>query len=120
MTKAYVRAEPSEPAPQPALLGGHPQTPGVSSSQLATEIVALDQAKHAVKAGDATRALHLLDSYDVSFPHGALAPESSALRIEALVRAGHHTEAMAALTTFRTTHPQSPLLTVLSGLVDGS
>jgi TolA-binding protein len=88
-----------------------------ASSQLATEIATLDQAKHAVKSGDATRALHILDSYEATFSHGALAPEASALRIEALARAGRHSEAQTELGAFRARHPESPLLGVLSGIV---
>jgi hypothetical protein len=94
--------------------------PVPSSSQLAGEIATLDQAKHAVKAGDAQRALKILDSYDTTFATGALAPEAAALRIEALARAGRRAEAQAALGSFRSSHPESPLIGVLSGIVDGS
>jgi hypothetical protein len=102
--------EPARPEPVAS-----PSVP--SSSQLASEIATLDQAKHAVKSGDSVRALHILDSYDATFSHGALAPEASALRIEALVRAGRRVEAQNALGAFRSSHPESPLLGVLAGIV---
>jgi outer membrane protein assembly factor BamD (BamD/ComL family) len=52
--------------------------------------------------------LSTLDEYARGFPHGALAPEASVLRIEALVAAGDRTAAMRAAQSFLQANPTSP------------
>jgi hypothetical protein len=64
------------------------RTPSPASSALADEIAALDGAREALASGDAPRALRALDAHDRAFPRGALSPEATVLRIEALARRG--------------------------------
>lgn len=63
----------------------------------------------ALRAKDARAALDLLDRYDRDFPRGALAPEATVARIEALVAAGDLATARALAETFLAAHADSPL-----------
>jgi hypothetical protein len=78
-----------EPAPPPV--------PGVSA--LAKESRLLARALAELRQdGDADQALALLDEHRHEFgAHAALAPEANATRIEALLRLGRHTQALALL-----------------------
>jgi hypothetical protein len=80
------------------------------TARLSDEIAAIDEAKRALSTGDPAAALGVLDRYDRAFPHGTLAPESAALRIQVLARAGRKPEARSLLAAFRANHPDSPLL----------
>jgi outer membrane protein assembly factor BamD (BamD/ComL family) len=68
----------------------------------------LDQARSAMATGDPARALSTLDEYARGFPHGALAPEASVLRVEALVAAGDRPAAMRAAQSLLKANPTSP------------
>jgi len=61
---------------------------------LAGEVATLDKAQAAASAGDPTRTLRLLDSYQRQYPHGNLGPEAQLLRIEALVQNGQSAVAL--------------------------
>lgn len=61
---------------------------------LADEVATLDKAQAAASAGDPTRTLRLLDSYQRQYPHGNLGPEAQLLRIEALVQNGQSAVAL--------------------------
>jgi outer membrane protein assembly factor BamD (BamD/ComL family) len=81
------------------------------------EIAVIDDAKRALAGGDAAEALRQLDAYRVAFPSGTLAAEATALRIEAMARAGRRQEARALLDELRRSHPDSPLLDSLGQIV---
>jgi hypothetical protein len=84
-------------------------TPAGTSADLRRQIDLIDQARGALQSGAALRALRLLQHYDAAFPHGSLAPESVALRVQALVRSGRLAEARALARRFVAANPGSPL-----------
>ncbi|HEY3257130.1 MAG TPA: hypothetical protein VGJ91_24400 [Polyangiaceae bacterium] len=64
-------------------------------SSLALEMRLLDAARRALLSGDPRSALSTLGSYERAFPNGALGPESSVLKVRALVAAGDRPSAQA-------------------------
>jgi hypothetical protein len=74
---------------------------------LADEIAALEGARTALVGADPSRALALLDAYDRR--PGALAHEATALRVEAFVMRGDHSNATKVARSFVAQHPKSPL-----------
>jgi outer membrane protein assembly factor BamD (BamD/ComL family) len=75
---------------------------------LAPELALLDRAQGLLASGRATAALGVLEEYDRTFPHGALAQEAEVLRIDALARAGQRSSAESRGRTFLSRHPESP------------
>jgi outer membrane protein assembly factor BamD (BamD/ComL family) len=61
-----------------------------------------------LSGGRLKEALSALDGYDASFPHGVLAQEAEAMRIDALVRSGQSSAANARASRFLALHPDSP------------
>jgi hypothetical protein len=84
-------------------------TPSASGSPVAAETRLVSGAVEALRAGDAARALALLDEHARAFPHGILAEERSAERVSALCKLGRLDEAAAEANRFLTTSPDSPL-----------
>ena len=82
--------------------------PPQAGSTLDDEVYAIDQARRAVIAGNAAAALGLVDGYDARFPGGALAQESTEVRIEALYRLGRRPQADKLGARFLAAHPTSP------------
>ena len=89
----------------------------MATSRLSVEIAVIDAAKRALAGGDAAEALRQLDAYRAAFPAGTLAAEATALRIDAMARAGRRQEARALLDELRLNHPDSPLLESLGPIV---
>jgi len=81
----------------------------VDDDALRAEVALLDQARVALRAGQAGRALRLLDQRRQRFTRGRLAPEAAALRIEALVQQGSYARAEAMSRQFETAYPSHPL-----------
>ena len=80
----------------------------VAPATLATEIGLLEQAREALRQGDAARAASLLDGYDAA--HGtALTAEATLLRIEVLSAQGRSEQARALAQRFVAENPNSPL-----------
>lgn len=79
-------------------------------STLTQEIAILDDAKRALDASQADAALGILDRHSREFPRGALVPEATALRIEALYRRGDRAAAATLFRRFEETNPTSPVL----------
>jgi len=77
-------------------------------SSLEGEVTALDRARSALAAGDAGRALELLGRYEQAFPKGALRPEATYLKIQALSKSGQHEAARELAARFLGKHPSSP------------
>jgi outer membrane protein assembly factor BamD (BamD/ComL family) len=75
---------------------------------LGEQVVAIDRARAALAAGDAPRAVRLVDDYEANFPTGTLAQEATALRIEALVTEGQFAHATEVADRFLASHPASP------------
>ncbi len=81
------------------------------------EVAALDLARTVLAGGDTTRTLDLLDQYERAFPKGALRPEATYLRIQALSKSGQPGAARALATRFLAHHPKSPHAAQLQALL---
>ncbi|MGC4095052.1 MAG: hypothetical protein QM756_45465 [Polyangiaceae bacterium] len=93
-------AAPSEPAPA----AERARTP--SEEALAKELGLLRQARGLLGAGDARGALRQLDQYVAERKSGALEPEATVLRIEALQRLGDRAGAAGLARGFLRAHPE--------------
>jgi hypothetical protein len=78
-------------------------------ASLEVEAQLLREADHALKAGDASTSLRLLEEHARRFPNGALEPERSAERVLALCRAGRLADARREARAFLAGHPAGPL-----------
>ena len=76
---------------------------------LAAEVRLVNGARAAIDGRDPARALDLLADHQRRFAAGALEPEASALRVDALCAAGRTPEAEAEALRFHSRHPGSPL-----------
>ena len=94
---------PARPLPKP-----RSSSPAPAASQLADEVVVLEQARRAIAEGRADDALKELKGYEESFDGGTLGPEAELLQIEALVAHGAYAQAIAAGQRFVATHANSP------------
>jgi hypothetical protein len=111
-----VVTEPARPAPAPrhanvathAAAPVHADAPVVTTNRLAEETALLSSANAALRAGDSTRALGLLDDYDRRYPAGVLREEVLATRIIARCELGA-AGAVAGAEAFLARHPTSPL-----------
>ena len=79
-------------------------------STLTQEVAVLDEAKRALDDSRAEASLAILDRHAREFPRGSLAPEATALRIEALYRRGDRAGAARLFRRFEESNPKSPLL----------
>jgi len=107
-----LAASPSPSARVDAL----PSAPAPTTDALAEETRLLRDANAATRAGDAARALALLDEHAQRHPGGVLSEERDAERVLALCAAGQVAEAKRAATSFLHARPRSPL----AGRVRGS
>ena len=94
--------------------------PPPATNDLRGEIDLIDAARGALRTGTAARALELLGRYAARFPDGSLAPEGTALRVEALMRLGRTAEARAIARRFVAANPTSPLVELMQGLARGA
>jgi len=113
-----AEAAPSRPAPgtrravrdqlRPRAAAG-PATPAPSpATRLREETTLIRDARQALRAGDAARALRVLDECRRLFPAGVLQQERERLAIEALSKDGRAAEASARATAFLRKYPDSP------------
>jgi len=79
-------ASPSHAAPVSEATNDTPAAP--SADTLAGETSLLRDADQALRAGNAARALSLLDEHAARYPHGVLAPERNAERVIARCKLG--------------------------------
>jgi hypothetical protein len=100
-----LRSVPADATPKPRT---SPPAARGSASTLDDQIAAMDQLRKAITAGDAPRALALVDDYERRYPHGAFVEEAEVHRIEALVRIGDRAAATRAADRFLAAHPSSP------------
>jgi hypothetical protein len=114
-TLATSSASASAPLAAPALM---PTSRSVRSGALHDEIALIDGARIALAAGSPARALGLLQRHDARYPHGALAPEALAVRIEALDKSGQRARARVLALAFLADHPDSPLAERIARLRD--
>jgi TolA-binding protein len=78
------------------------------TADLREEIRMLDQARAAVRAGEANEALALLAKYNRRYPRGQFRQEAQVLRVEALKESGHEEAAVKLGKKFVAQHPESP------------
>jgi hypothetical protein len=74
------------------------------------EMHLLRRAEGAYVRGDQRATLALLSEHAQRFPHGRLAEERDALRVQALAECGRAEEARRAAATFAERYPRSVLL----------
>lgn len=79
-----------------------------STSSVEAEMVLIGDARDALRAGETTRALVLLDEHARRYPIGALGEERDAMRITSLCVLGRVAEARAAASQFLRARPDSP------------
>jgi hypothetical protein len=91
-----------------------------ATGDVAAEVRLLDQAHTAMRAGDAERALGLLEDHGRRYPRGALGEERDAARIAALCALGRIAEARDATDRFLRAAPRSPQAGALRASCGGS
>ena len=79
-----------------------------TTSQLREESMAVLEARAALRAGNASQTLALLEQARQRFPRGALGQEREALTIEALAQSGQGAAAQRRAEAFLRAHPGSP------------
>jgi hypothetical protein len=78
------------------------------ASALAEEVQILDGAREALVGSDPAAALAALERHHRRFGGGALGPEATVLRIEALLQNGDRAGAARLAREFLAAHPGSP------------
>jgi hypothetical protein len=86
-----------------------PSVPMTTESPVELEADLLTRADSALKAGDANRALELVNQHASSFPQGVLVEEREAERIVVLCALGRSGEAETLAAEFLRQRPRSPL-----------
>jgi hypothetical protein len=110
VVSAATTAGPTEMPPTASAATTEPRTATISGpATVAAEAKLLREADGALRAGDPTRALVLLNEHAASFPQGVLVEERNAERIVALCALGQKTQAREAASTFLRDHGGSPL-----------
>ena len=79
------------------------------AASLGDEISVLDRARAALRDGDPSAALRLVDEHDARFRGDTFALESSVLRIDALDALGRSAAALALADRFLAAHPNTPM-----------
>lgn len=118
-TLASPAAAPPVPAPPPAAAPA-PPPPRHPAGDLSAERALLADARAALQAGDAARALAQLERHATRFRHGELSEERDALRVRALWLAGDHDEARRRAGAFARRYPDSLFLPSVRALVTDS
>jgi hypothetical protein len=90
-------------------LASAPMATSGRTGDVAAEVRLLGEAQTAIRAGDAARALTLVEDHARRYPTGALGEEREATRIGALCRLGRLAEAREATDHFLRATPRSPL-----------
>ncbi len=79
------------------------------AASLGDEIAVLDRARAALRDGDPSTALRLVDEHDARFHGDTFALEASVLRIDALDALGRAAAALALADRFLAAHPNTPM-----------
>jgi hypothetical protein len=88
-------------------LGARAATGHASSDSLPEEVHLLSRAEQQLNSGHAEEALATLGEHERRFPHGALAEERMAARVQSLCALGRVAEARSDLTRFARAYPRS-------------
>jgi hypothetical protein len=94
-------------APREAVSAAPSAAPPADS--LAEEVALVEEARRAVRARDAGRALAAIDAHARRFPRGKLGLEVTVLRIEALLAQGNRAAARSVGERFLAAHPNHVL-----------
>lgn len=110
--------ESAEPEATPSKVGAAPPSARIAmaSGQLGREVAQFDRARAALTAGEAARALSLLDDFDRMARTGVLDREARVLRVDALERLGRVAEARVQAERFLQIYPHDPHATRLRTL----
>lgn len=105
-------SEPAAPSTSSAVEAPRPVQPVATNSSanlsLAAEVASLDRARKALSTGNSSAAFAELSDYQRQFPRGAMGPEATVLRIEAMSAAGDRSGARSLAERFLAAHPASP------------
>ena len=110
------------PLPAAAPVGALPPEPPSAkpvapNDELAQELASIDQARSALRSGNAAAALEQVSRYERAYKRPRFAPEASAVRIEALIAQGRRVEAARLARVFMANHPGHPLTLRLRGFL---
>jgi hypothetical protein len=81
--------------------------PTTAKSTLDDEVAMVAEARQAEATGNPASAIQLLDAYDLKYPNGSLARESTEIRIQALIQEGNRPAAERLAARFIASHPSS-------------
>ncbi|HWA73453.1 MAG TPA: outer membrane protein assembly factor BamD [Polyangiaceae bacterium] len=109
LPSTHLMVEPVAPAPLVNTPSARAPKATASSADLTAELAAIEKARSALSAGDASGALSQLDAYSRTYPRGRLALEAEVLRIDALARSGQRDAAKKRAEQFVRRHPNSVL-----------
>jgi hypothetical protein len=101
-------SSPAKQGPTELRKAADPGNADQALANIVAEVGLLDDARKALAAGDAKRALRTLDSHAERFEAGALGQEAEVLRIQALLEAGSHVMAEAKAEEYLAAHAHSP------------
>jgi hypothetical protein len=104
-----IHALPAIAIPTPSAAESAAPTPASrTAARLAEETATIDAARKALRSGSAVDALRILDAHARDYPGGALLPEASALRVEALLASGDRASAETVARALLATYPATP------------
>jgi hypothetical protein len=103
---------------QPSFEPARPSPRARDDSSLEGEVRLLEEARRALDAHAAAKALSALDRYAREFPAGRMIIESSALRIETLAALGQRDAARELARSFLASHPRSPAAMRVTRVLD--
>jgi hypothetical protein len=98
-----------DPAPSRSVGAGRsaPAAARDAAGEVQRQVEWIDRARALAEAGDALRALQVLDQYNRQFPRGVLSEEAALLRIEATAARGDRAAASSLAQRFLSDHPRS-------------
>jgi hypothetical protein len=104
-------ASPLEPVKRSArLVGSAPRPPAPTEAPtIDGEVLLLNQAQLATRAGNPARALQILDEYGSQYPNGRLADARAVSRLVALCDLGRVADVRREADQFKARYPSSPL-----------
>jgi hypothetical protein len=91
-----------------------------AAASFAEEIASFDRARAALDAGDADRAIALVETYERRFPSGTFLQEAEVLRVQALTRKGDTAGAHRVGQRFLAAHPTSPHAARIRAILEAS
>lgn len=96
------------PSPMPSPVALAAPAASARPDDLAEELSVLERARGALDAKDSARTIAELDRHDLAYPHGGLAAEALALRIEAYAQRGDDARVTELAGRFLSAYPSHP------------